>query len=255
MAVTKIPQALTWQSAARTDQGCVRKVNEDAVLVAAERRVWCVADGMGGHDSGEVASQLITRTLQKFAGSPQLADALDELDDLLQAVNRALFQRASAAGKTMGATVVVAVARADLLGILWAGDSRAYLFREGRCHLLTADHTQLEALLALGEVRPEDAAEHPGAGIVTRAVGAAEQLTLDSEVIRAVAGDWVLLCSDGVGKHLADRELAGYFTGEDPSVVANRVIDSVLARGGKDNVSVVALLAHEASDTVTNPAR
>lgn len=244
--------ALIWSSASLTDQGRVRKLNEDSLLDDPGRQLWAVADGMGGHDSGEVASQLIAVTLQKTRCSAQVADTADEIDRALQAVNSALFKRGAAAHKTMGSTVVVAFAAEHLLSVLWAGDSRAYLFRRGVGHLLTRDHTQFEALVELGEARPEEVNSHQGAGVVTRAVGAQDTLVLDVEVVAAEPGDWVLLCSDGVGKHVADHELPAYFEGNNPHSVVERLIGDVLTRGAKDNVTVIVMRAEEASDrTIT----
>lgn len=251
MAIPRAMTPLVWQSASRTDQGRVRKLNEDTILDEVANHLWCVADGMGGHESGEVASQLIARTLGRVKPLPHLADAVDKIDETLRAVNQALFDRGAAKGKLMGATVVVALARQDLLALLWAGDSRAYLFRGNTCYPLTRDHTQLEAMLESGEVRPEDAAGHTAARVVTRAVGAAEELVLDIEMIRAEPGDWFILCSDGVGKHVEDAELASFVGGENPSAVIDHLIDTVLARGGIDNVSVIALNAQASTETVT----
>ena len=242
---------LEWISASRTDQGRVRQLNEDSIFDNAMVGLWSVADGMGGHESGEVASQLITRTLQRVRTLPHLADAVDEVDDHLKAVNQALFERGAAQGRIMGSTVVVALARANLLALLWAGDSRAYLFRQQQCFPLTRDHTQLEALIDQGEVLPEEAEGHTAGRVVTRAVGAAAELVLDVEVIRAEPGDWIILCSDGVGKHITDNELVSFTVGEHPSDVVAQLISTVLERGAMDNVSAIALYAQIFTATTT----
>ena len=131
-----------------------------------------------------------------------------------------------------------------LLAVVWAGDSRAYLFRDGQCHVLTRDHTQLEALIDQGDVLPEDIPGHPAGRVVTRAVGAGNELALDVEIVGATPGDHVLLCSDGLGKHIDDEELASYFSpGRTTDEIANTLLETVLERGATDNVSLIVMNA------------
>ncbi len=243
---------IRWISAARTDTGIVRKLNEDSVLDAPTHRLWCVADGMGGHDSGEVASQLIISTLGDADLPTRLAAAVDVLDAQIQAVNRDLRDRGDSQGKLIGSTVVLVHAMDDLLAILWAGDSRAYLFRDGRCHRLTRDHSQIEELLELhtGSVSEN----HVQSNAITRAVGAEDTVIVDVDVVQVAVGDWVLLCSDGLGKHVTDAELVGFTADGSPRVMVDKLIETVLARGAVDNVSVVALHAEAAPPTESGEA-
>lgn len=240
-------QQLRWVSAARTDTGLKRKVNEDAVFVSAEQALWCVADGMGGHKRGDAASQLITFRLGKLPVRDQLLDVVEEIDTALQSAHRMLYQESSKDGQIIGATVVAVAAVGNLLAVLWAGDSRAYLVRDATLYPLTRDHTQLEALIDQGEVSAEEAPGHPAGRVVTRAVGATAELVLDIEIVRAQPLDRVLLCSDGLAKHVSDEELAEFFGADaTPDVIAKALIDSVLARGASDNISVVVLAAERA---------
>lgn len=235
---------LTWISAARSDTGLKRKVNEDAVFNVDGTPLWCVADGMGGHSRGDVASQLVTFTVSKVDPNQSLPEIIDDVDEGLQSAHRLLIERSSSDGSIIGSTVVAAAAVQRVLAVIWAGDSRAYLFRDGVCHVLTRDHTQLEGLIDRGEVRPEDIIGHPSGRVVTRAVGAGHELALDVEVIEAAPGDKVLLCSDGLGKHIDDDELADYFAeGALPGPIADRLLDTVIKRGATDNVSLVVLVA------------
>lgn len=241
---------LRWNSAARTDTGRKRKVNEDAVFIGADQALWCVADGMGGHKRGDAASQLVTYRLGKLAAHHQLLDIIEEIDAGLQSAHRMLYQESSKDGQIIGATVVVVAAVDDLLAVLWAGDSRAYLVRERTLYPLTRDHTQLEALIDQGEVRAEDASGHPAGRVVTRAVGATAELVLDLEIVRAKPLDRVLLCSDGLAKHVADEELAGFFGTDDaPDAITEALINTVLTRGAMDNISVIVLSAESVNGT------
>ncbi|MCB1749229.1 MAG: serine/threonine-protein phosphatase [Gammaproteobacteria bacterium] len=231
---------LHWEAVGRTDTGRVRKHNEDSILLREDGTLWCVADGMGGHGSGEVASQLITSTLQRIKTPAHLADAIDSVDRALQSVHRALGEQGEKRGQIIGSTALVAIPRAEYLAILWAGDSRAYLQRGAQCHNLTTDHTQLQAMVDRGLVPPEEAEDHPAGRMVTRAVGAPGPIMVDVEVVRVEPGDRLLLASDGLGKHVADRELAGLLRSTtDPRHVVDRIIATVLERGAGDNVSVV----------------
>lgn len=240
---------LQWLAAGRSDAGRKREHNEDSILINDSGALWCVSDGMGGHEAGDVASQLITKTLGRLVAKGHLADAVDAVDASLQAVHRALFERGAGRGSDiMGATVVVAVARDDLLALLWAGDSRAYLWRAGQCHPLTSDHTQAEQLIALGALTREQAAGHPGGHVVTRAIGAADELMADVEIIAAQPGDRVLLCSDGLGKHVADVELAALLARGSPQTATDALIELALKRGGVDNVSVIVVEAMSVTD-------
>ena len=245
---------LRWASAARTDTGRKRKVNEDAVFVGTTQALWCVADGMGGHKRGDAASQLITYRLGKLPAHNQLLDIIEEIDAGLQSAHRMLYQESSKDGQIIGATVVAVAALGDLLAVLWAGDSRAYLVRGSTLYPLTRDHTQLEALIDQGEVHPEDAFGHPAGRVVTRAVGATAELVLDLEIVRAKPLDRVLLCSDGLAKHVADEELADFFAaGSAPDAIAEALLNTVLERGAIDNISVIVLAA-ESSPASSSPA-
>ena len=236
--------SIHWVSAARSDTGRKRKVNEDAIFVSDTQALWCVADGMGGHKRGDAASQLVAFTMGKLPPQQHLPDIVEEIDSGLQSAHKLLYRESNKDGQIIGSTVVAAAAVDDLLAILWAGDSRAYLFRDGRSYALTRDHTQLETLIDQGEVLPEDVVGHPAGRVVTRAVGAAEDLVLDIEVVKVQIGDWVLLCSDGLGKHVRDDELIEFFSHPDePDQVADALLTTVLERGASDNISVVVMAA------------
>jgi len=237
-----------WSSASRTDTGKVRKHNEDICLELPERGLWAVADGMGGHSAGEVASASIAETLAKILRPPTLHSFVDEVEDRLLDCNAHLRQLAASRGpnQIIGATVVVLVTYQDLAVYLWAGDCRLYLYRNGNLVQLTQDHTQVEEMVTRGLLTREEARNHPNSNVVTRAVGARDSLSVDINIERVEVGDRFLLCSDGLDKELDDTEIRNIFANGDSEdvEVVNALINLALSRRGRDNVTVVIATAH-----------
>jgi serine/threonine protein phosphatase PrpC len=227
-----------WQSAAITDVGKVRKLNEDSILDRGEAGLWVVADGMGGHSAGDLASQLIVNSLTKLDTGGALADVVERLEETVQNVNDRLFAVANAHNQTSGSTVVMLLISGCHAVVMWAGDSRCYLLRDGQLHQITTDHTQIELFIAKGLLTRAEAAGHPSGNMVTRAVGVTDCLLLEMDLLELQDGDCYLLCSDGLDKHLKDDEIAQQLLGEDPQIMARTLIDLTLARGAMDNVSV-----------------
>ncbi|MBL3591516.1 MAG: serine/threonine-protein phosphatase [gamma proteobacterium endosymbiont of Lamellibrachia anaximandri] len=235
-----------WESTAVSNVGKVRKLNEDACLDRVESGLWVVADGMGGHSSGDLASGLIVERMQQLNLPEALSKKVDLLEETLLDINQQLLAEASRRGGniTIGATVVVMLAHAAHLLLLWAGDSRAYRFRDGELTQLTQDHTQVEELVAEGLLLREDAENHPASNVVTRAVGAMEALYVDMDDTRVEPGDLYLLCSDGLNKEVADPEIGQILAMQLlPRDYCQRLIDLALERGARDNVTVVVARA------------
>ena len=230
--------AFRWQAAAITDVGKVRKLNEDSILERSDAGLWVVADGMGGHSAGDLASQLIVNSLAKLDTSGELPDFVERVEEAVQNVNDRLFAVANAHNQTSGSTVVMLLASGAHAVVMWAGDSRCYVLREGQLRQLTTDHTQIELFIAKGLLTRAEAAGHPSANMVTRAVGVTDSLLLEMDLLELKDGDRFLLCSDGLDKHLKDDEIGAQLVGEDPHTVARTLIDLTLARGAMDNVSV-----------------
>ena len=176
---------------ARTDVGCVRQHNEDSLIVAAP--LYAVADGMGGHAAGEVASEIAIQTLMQNA--PSIANR-DVLVQAIQTANLAIIDAANrGVGKPgMGTTLTAAVIDGDRALIGHVGDSRAYLLRGGLLKQITEDHSLVAELVALGELTPEEAANHPKRSIITRALGNDEDTEVDIYDISLKAHDSLLLC-------------------------------------------------------------
>jgi protein phosphatase len=246
-----------WTSASRSHVGLVREVNEDACLDLPESGLWAVADGMGGHTLGDVASRGVVESLRRLPAAGSLQESLRTARERLQAVNRQLCAEAAVrALRVIGSTVVLLLACDRQCGCLWAWDSRIYLYRQGKLSRLTRDHSQVEELLSQGALSPEEAADHPLRHMITRAVGAAETLDLDEETVEVSDGDMFLLCSDGLSNEVSEEEICAALVGGNCGQASEVLIELALKHGGRDNVSVVVVRAEEVLNvdkTVLNP--
>ena len=236
---------MRFECASRTHVGLKRKINEDSVLTETDRGLWVVADGMGGHDAGEIASNMVTDALRCL---PEVGD-LDGLAGLaveaLRQVNAELIQlaRSGDGGQTIGTTVVGLAVADGSYRCFWMGDSRAYLLRGGKIVRLSHDHSVVQNLVDAGMIKPEEAETHANANLITRAVGVAETVEVDVVDGEARSGDLFLLASDGLTRVVADDELAAELTGRAIDEAADALIDKVLARGAPDNVSLILVRA------------
>ena len=237
--------ALAFASAHRTHRGNVRRLNEDAVLDRSEAGLWLVADGMGGHEAGDYASQAIAAALRTIEFRPQhtLVDRIDVVEDVLLQVNTSLhdYGKARFAGATVGSTVVVFIAAGDYGVALWAGDSRLYRYRAGKLEQVTRDHNPLSDLLDVGDVTEAEALT-TDTNVITRAVGGHGPLHLDVVVFDLEAGDRFLLCSDGLYRELGQADIEGQLEGEMDDV-ADQLMQMCLNGVAQDNVSLVVVSA------------
>jgi serine/threonine protein phosphatase PrpC len=241
-----VPEAnsWTWQSAQQTHRGKHRRHNEDAVLSRSSAGLWVVADGMGGHEAGEVASQAITGALAALPLAGSLSSRVDRVEDALLAVNDQL--RAHALGQGLGATVgstVVAMLTAAGVGVaLWAGDSRLYRLRDGRLEQVTRDHNPVSDLLDSGAVTEAEALAAE-TNVITRAVGGQQQLFLDIAVFDVSPEDTFLLCSDGLYRDLALEEMTEVLCGPTSPWMAEQLLERALRGPALDNISLVVTRA------------
>jgi len=236
---------LSWVSAAATDVGRVRHVNEDAYLERSDIGLWVVADGMGGHHAGDVASSSIVDILDETQLRDKLSEYVDEVEDRIITANNELVRLAKQHkdNRTIGSTVVALVAVRDHCAVLWAGDSRAYRCRNQQCVQLTRDHSQVEEMVQQGLLLREEAEEHPASNVITRAVGAAEKICVDIDIDEVQANDTYLLCSDGLNKHLSDTEISQFLQNENIEEIPQLLVKTTLERGAIDNVTVVVIRA------------
>jgi protein phosphatase len=246
-------QEFRWTSAARTDTGCVRQINEDALLDAPELGLWAVADGMGGHAVGDLASRMVIESLAGMNAGSAIADARAQLLDVNARLRTEAAQRQVS---RIGSTVVLLAARDGACGYVWAGDSRLYLLRRGRLMQLTRDHSHVEELKARGQLTAEEALHHPAQHLITRAVGALDVLELEEDSIDLRDGDTFMLCSDGLSNEVSEEEIASELAESDCQLAAQRLLETALSRGGRDNISVVVARAEDllgADKTQVNP--
>jgi serine/threonine protein phosphatase PrpC len=228
-----------WFSCAYTDVGHVRKINEDAFLDAQEQGLWAVADGMGGHSRGDRASQSIIDALQNFKASPA---SLDSVNDLLQRLSAANEEcRSLANGQVMGSTVATLYLDTNTAHILWAGDSRVYLYRRGQFSQLTDDHSLVQELHRLGELTADEAENHPSSNVITRAIGVAEEIEIQVRQMDVQPGDRYLLCSDGLFKDVKQSEVAENLALPSPRQALEKLVKLALRRGGTDNVTGIVV--------------
>lgn len=232
---------MTFRCVSRTHVGLRRKVNEDSLLVRSEIGLWAVADGMGGHAAGDIASATVVEALGKLPEPQGLDDLLEGAVAALSNANRELIILAGSeeGQRSIGSTVVgLAVAKGEFR-CFWAGDSRAYRIRDDRLVQITRDHSLVQDLVDAGMLQANEAVDHPNSNIITRAVGVAEDLHVDSVRGDVKPGDRFLLASDGLTRMVDDRELAAELVSSDPEAAADRLIDLVLARGAPDNVTLI----------------
>lgn len=226
----------------RTHVGCRRKINEDALLARPDIGLWAVADGMGGHMAGEVASALVVAALEGI-GVTALASRIAAARVALDKANGRLQGMAFPGGQTIGSTIVLLAAQDSAFQCLWAGDSRAYLLRDGALRQLTHDHSLVQQLVDSGALDAAAAAEHPNANIITRAVGVSPGLAIDQTQGEVRAGDVFLLASDGLTHLVSDRELCTELSAPDLDSAADRLLAKCLDRQAPDNVTFVILKA------------
>lgn len=229
------------ECASRTHVGLKRKINEDSMLVDTARGLWAVADGMGGHEAGEIASAMVVEALRQLAPAPDLDSLASHAVDALRGVNRRLLELASAGAseRTIGTTVVGLAIRGGEFRCFWAGDSRAYRMRDGAIVRLTRDHSLVQQLVDSGMLRAEDAEGHINSNVVTRAVGVAPKVDVEVVSGDVRSGDRFLLASDGLTRVVEDSELAAVLGREPPEQAADTLLAAVLERGAPDNVSLI----------------
>jgi len=223
--------------------GLRRKLNEDAILERSDAGLWAVADGMGGHSAGDVASQALVNALAQIPYIEDLECYSERVASCLHAVNRDLLQMAQSrgSGQLIGSTIVVLLISGHEFRYLWAGDSRLYRFRDGILEQLTSDHSLYNESISQG-LAPMDGSLEEGRGnIITRAVGADQQLQLDCGQGEVAAQDIFILSSDGLDKELAHDDIAALCGAGTAREIAQSLVHEAEKRGGRDNISVIVV--------------
>jgi PPM family protein phosphatase len=244
--------------AGATDVGQTRSGNEDALLVGD--CVFAVADGMGGHLAGEVASEAALEPIRALAGRvfDDASQAITALRASVVAANDTVSELAERepAYRGMGTTLTAALVEGRRLHLAHVGDSRAYLLRDGGFSQLTDDHTLVQHLIDEGQLTREEAARHPQRSIITRAIGVSRDVEVDSMSLELVAGDQLLLCSDGLTGVVSDQQIAETLEGtDDPDEAVHRLIGLANDAGGPDNITVLLLRYDDPDDDGDKPHR
>ena len=245
-----------WQSAQHSHPGKKRKTNEDSVLSRPDAALWVVADGMGGHMAGDIASQAITDSLGALQLLGTLSDDVDRVEDALVSVNDELrlHAKTQCQGGTVGSTVVTLLIQDGIGVALWAGDSRLYRHRGGRLEQITRDHNPISDLLDSGTVSEAEVLA-ADTNIITRAVGGQPDLNLDVAVFDVDSKDTYLLCSDGLYRELNEMDLAVELAGDTLDNVAGNLLDKSLQGEARDNISLVVARAVVARAVDARPDR
>jgi len=230
-------------SGAATHVGCVRKLNEDSYLDRADLGLWAVADGMGGHDAGDHASQLTVAALDQIPLAASAPALLSSVKSALHSTNAELRQEAAARGpgRIIASTVVTLLAYGQHYACVWAGDSRLYRLRDEALQQISRDHSHVQEMIDSQLLSPQEARNHPYSNVVTRAVGATDELELETCHDRLRPGDLFLLCSDGLTKEVEEDEIRAILMRESLFDAPYALIEAAIAHGASDNVTVVAV--------------
>ena len=223
----------------RTDVGNVRDHNEDSLVVTPP--LYAVADGMGGHAAGEVASEIAVNVLAELAPARPDGEALAHA---VEEANRAIIEAAGEGyGRAgMGTTMTAAMLEGERLVIAQVGDSRAYLLHDGKLTQLTRDHSLMADMIEAGQITPEEARTHPNRSVITRALGSDPNTQPDIYELNVEAGDRLLLCSDGLSSMLRDPEIESVMCRiQDPQRCATQLVNEAIGAGGYDNVTVIVV--------------
>ena len=243
--------AFVFRTGSVSHVGKVRKLNEDSVLARPEIGLWAVADGMGGHGGGDLASQAVASALARLEPQPSGAALLSEFEACIGVVNADLRALAhSRGGSVVGTTLVAILVHSGHFACVWCGDSRVYLLRGGVLEQVSRDHSEVQDLIDRGVLERDEAKVWPRRNVVTRALGVAEQAELEIIDGPTLAGDRFLLCSDGLTAHVDDGEIASLLAIEDPQKACDDLLALTLQRGASDNVSLIVIVCEADNGTV-----
>ncbi|MBV9654291.1 MAG: serine/threonine-protein phosphatase [Acetobacteraceae bacterium] len=227
-----------------THPGTVRERNEDAFVSRPDIGLWAVADGAGGHEAGDLASAMVAGALDAIPDTLSAEETLAAVRLRLAETHAALQQcAAEKEGGIVASTVVVLIVRQQHFACLWAGDSRAYMMREGALQRVTRDHSLVQELIDAGAINESGSEQHPRANVITRAVGGgpAESFELEKVTGQLATGDRFLLCTDGLSKVLDDAQLADVLRSATAEEAPARLVEEALARNTRDNVTAVVM--------------
>lgn len=222
-------------------KGRVRALNEDNYLVEPESGLWLVADGMGGHHAGEVASASIVEHLAHMGIASSAPDLRARFEDRLARAHSEIRRLSAARGETIGSTVAALLAIDGRFACVWSGDSRVYLVRHDVISQVSRDHTEVQDLVDRGVISETEARAWPRRNVITRAVGVSEEMAFDIEQGDILPGDIFVLGTDGLTAHVSDDEIRQAVVEAAPHEACERLLGIVLSRGATDNVTIVVV--------------
>lgn len=237
----------------KSDKGRIREINEDYLSVVTGNpdmpKAFIIADGMGGHNAGEIASKhavesvagYIRESLELLSDSGAVPEVIEQM---MKKANKEVYGKSkeSEANFGMGTTLIVAVLLKNNIYIGHIGDSRAYLLREDKMERITTDHSYIEELIKNGTLKREEAENHPKKNLITRALGCSEEILVDSYTCSIREKDVFLLCTDGLTNMLDETQIADILTNnEDPQLACAELVNKANDRGGEDNISVIVV--------------
>jgi serine/threonine protein phosphatase PrpC len=236
---------------AQSDQGMVRSSNEDSFIANSRNEIFLVADGMGGHAAGEIASQLTASTVEEIAcGGGSNSNMEDLLQLAVQQANMRVYeaQELQPEYRGMGSTLTVLAFRQDRYYLAQVGDSRAYLMRDNTLNQLTRDHSVVWPLFESGVLSKDDISKHPQKNLITRSIGTHPEVEVDLQNGAALEGDLFLLCSDGLTDVLSDGDILQLISRADrnPQEISEMLVRAANSGGGPDNVTVVVICLRDA---------
>ena len=239
--------AFRTECAAATHVGRVRELNEDSYIARPDLGLWAVADGMGGHHAGDLASRTVVAELGTLDPPSSPAALLSALEERVIRANARLRRAARERGPRglIGCTLAALVIFDDAWACVWSGDSRIYRMRRGAVEQVTRDHTEAQELVDRGTLTPDEARAWPRRNVVTRAIGVFDQPELEMVQGRLEHGDLFVICSDGLTQHVEDDEIGAMANLRPLGRAVDEMIATALARGGTDNVTVVTVACRE----------
>jgi PPM family protein phosphatase len=237
----------------KSDKGMIREINEDSYnIIAGYSGVpvsFIIADGMGGHNSGEIASKMaVDLVSEKILQIPEIPDFENRVSEtikcFIEEANKEVYEasKKNADNYGMGTTLIVALIHEKKLYIGHVGDSRVYLLRGNLLIRLTTDHSYIEELIKIGTLTREEAENHPKRNVITRALGCSEEIEVDLYISDIKESDLFILCTDGLTNMLEEEEISNIILeNEDPETACSRLVNSANSAGGEDNITVIVI--------------
>ena len=241
MSDTTVRRPIKWSSSADTNVGMVREVNEDSIMSNPDIGLWAVADGMGGYEAGDVASNMLVSALSEIENHKYLHNFVDNVEDKITDANQRILEYSEIMhdGRILGSTILSLLIQGQVGVCMWAGDSRLYRLRNNELQQISRDHSHVQELLEQGIISEEEIATHPDANVITRAVGTSDELYVDIDAFNVQLGDTYLLCSDGLYNAVIESDILHYMKEQDTDEAVKELIVKALENGAPDNVSII----------------